>query len=126
MKRKTATTLILGITAFGGLTVGLPAAHATLSECPTGQACGWKDADYGELLVNREATSAVIVKQLGANDEISAIADKGTKDIAWYTDAGLEGQKYCENSGTNHSYVGDTWNDKFSSLIVYSNATSCP
>lgn len=125
MKKTVTAALMVGAAVFAGGVVCLPEAHAALSQCATNNACGWIDQNYVRLSVSRNATAYAVVNQLPDNDQITAIANKGTKHIGWYTDAKLSGSRYCETNKDNNPNVGKSWNDKFSSLIVYGDAKTC-
>lgn len=123
--KKTFAVAMLGAAVASGVAVGIPTAHAALSQCPSGDACGWVDANFVGLSVSDNATATKIINQLQDNDTITAIADKGTKDLGWYTDSDLNGNRYCETTNDSNANIGNKWNDQFSSLIVYSTATVC-
>ena len=110
-----------------GGSVALPlSAHAGLSQCDSGKACGWLNRDLDALLYERGAKIASSSDSLSsANDRISSVANLGTKDVGWYTDPSLSGKRLCSNNGYYYNCVGKEYNDAFNSVQVYSNSSTC-
>ncbi len=117
---------IAGIVLIAAGTLSAPlAANAALSQCNTGKACGWLNNNLDALLIERGSNTAYTSNTLGdANDRISSVANRGSKDMGWYTDINLQGSRLCNNSNSYYNSVG-SFNDTFSSIIVYSNAVTC-
>lgn len=94
-------------------------AEAAYSQCSTGRACAWRDADYtGGLLISISSSWSNF--ESGANDRASSLANRTSRQVSWYTDGGLQGTRLCVNSHSSNSWVSAKWNDKFSSVTVHS------
>jgi len=117
---RTIMAVAIGIAAVGGGAVSLPGAQAALSQCAADHACGWINENFVGLSVSRDATTPKSLSRLPDNDAITAIANKGSRAVGWYTDISMDGRRYCETPGDSNPNVGDSWNDRFSSLAVYS------
>lgn len=50
------------------------------------------------------------------NDCVSSIDNNGPNTLYYYKDATCAGEIYTNNAGTGTNYVGNFWNDSFSSL----------
>jgi hypothetical protein len=50
------------------------------------------------------------------NDCVSSLDNEGPYPISYHKDAGCSGGEYYNEIGTGTSYVGEFWNDTFSSL----------
>lgn len=110
--------------AAAALVVSGGPAQASWNQCGSGYACAWDAADYtGGLLIAQSSSWANF--ESANNDRASSIANRTSGDVGWYTAGGLAGSRYCQTSGNSNNYVGNDWNDKFSSVIVYGSGGYC-
>lgn len=104
--------------AVSGIVGTSHSAEAAYSQCLSGQACAWRDADYvGGLLIG--VSSGTRNFENASNDQASSLANRTSRQVGWYTDGSLQGSRLCIQPFSNSSWVSNTYNDKISSVIVY-------
>jgi hypothetical protein len=135
MKRIARRVAALAVAVVGATTVTLAAAGPASASCgfvTDVHHCVWKNAGnqgnadmryygwneddwtYADTSWNYPGWSAYTI-----NDKVSALNNMFAGCYnTYYTDAGYSGDALGAGSGSNWSYVGDFWNDKFSSHIA--------
>ncbi|MGN6257451.1 MAG: peptidase inhibitor family I36 protein [Solirubrobacterales bacterium] len=134
------TTLLAGIAmlAFAGVGIGpyTSSAAASINQCELQyDGCAFANANYEGGFYHwriEEGYSVHSFTGLGSvsgcttgsfNDCVSSLVNYGPVTIYYYKEAGCTGTPYTNLAGTNASYVGETWNDTFSSLHEGKNAS---
>lgn len=108
-----------------GIMAGIPAASSAGS-CLANQ-CAWANINYegGEYSspFNTPSYTEVGGPYAGCthtsfNDCASSILNNGPETVFYYENANYGGNRYENKAFTGASYVGEFWNDKFSSDII--------
>jgi hypothetical protein len=132
--------VLLAVAALGAVTA-MSANAYDAHGCPSGWACGWTNGSFGgpptylntsvSQKINTSGSVAAFVYYYNHdcpsgsnnangtwNDCISAVTNDGTTGCSadWWTSDHWNGLEYVNNWETGASYVGDYWNDRFSSL----------
>ena len=123
-KKRLAGVVAVFAMAFGASLAGGSAALGAYSQCASGAACAWNDANYtGGLLISIRSGSADF--EPASKNDASSLANRTVRDVGWYSEDGLSGSRYCQTNGNNVPSLGFGWNDNIQSVIVYGNATTC-
>jgi hypothetical protein len=115
-------TVLAVLTAAVGTGIGV-AGIASAASCPSTYACGWKDSGFGTprgqwagTNPNFQAFGQPACQTNTWNDCISSDANEGTQcTVHFFNDAGYLGGEHSVGRGVFESYVGDSFNDRFSS-----------
>jgi hypothetical protein len=101
--------------------------RATVIPCSADYTCLYEHRGYGgRRLQWRDRNQLIDLTTYEFNDKMSSWVNNNDVDARWYYDAGGRNEPYrCMNANTNNSYVGDTDNDKASSLRIYGSSTAC-
>lgn len=119
-------SLVAAVGVAAGALVAVPAtASASLGECAANEFCLWEAAGYGGLIWHRSGVHGWLNFASSINDEGSAGANKRAYDSGFNVAANGAGVYFCYNENTSNSYVGDYWNDEFSSARNWSSAAVC-
>jgi hypothetical protein len=135
MKRIARRVAALAVAVVGATTVTLAAAGPASASCGPGNTsgyyhCVWKDSNYSGPMRyfgwneddNNETDTHYNWPYWTANtinDNVSGLNNMFAGCYnTYYTDAGYSGDALGAAAGSNWSYVGDFWNDKFSSHIA--------
>lgn len=132
MKRFIRSVLLAGIAtlAISGLGSGLFTSSAAASgHCSSSyDACAWANAYWeggthawpNQFLYYvhsfTELASVSGCTHVGFNDCVSSIDNNGPNVVYYYKEAECRGGVYTNNAGTGTNYIGEFWNDTFSSM----------
>jgi len=92
-------------------------APLALSDCPSGWLCLWQDSQFSGRMLQFQSTGTwQNLTNYGFNDLMSSWANKRVYDSLWAYDANGGSTVRCMDSLSSSSYVGNTDNDKASSI----------
>ena len=123
---KKALTLfgIVALAATSFLSLDL-SADAAKSQCASGSGCIWRDINFSGGLLHAISTPSWTSYSAGTNDLASSLYNNSTRDVAWYSDHGLQGGRKCAKPNHQLHSLSGTWNDSISSVIMYSGTKYC-
>lgn len=97
-----------------------------LSDCPSGWLCLWAASQFtGRMLQFQSTGSWQNLTNYGFNDVMSSWANKRSFDSLWAYNVTGGGTVRCMDSLSSSSYVGNTDNDKASSIRNLTTDTRC-
>lgn len=124
--RRTVNAVIVAL-VLSGMIAGVALATTWTTSCSssTQKICNYKNINLQVPLaavngdVNDYANDKYPNTQDGINDSVSSTVNwYSANKVLWYTDAGPSGSSMCVPPLTAATYVGDAYNDKFSSHVV--------
>jgi hypothetical protein len=103
------------------------ASRATVIPCDAGFVCLYENDKFGGRRLQWSASGTIIsnLDQYGFNNRMTSWNNRSTKDAKWFFDINQRGTAICMNAQTRNSNVGPTYNDKASSLRIYSSSRAC-
>lgn len=108
---------------------GAPAwvlASADFTDCPAGWVCLWEHSNYsGQMVAFSECCSWKNLSDVSFNNVMSSWRNRKAVDAKIADFAGGDGDRLCLNSWSSDGWIGATWNDRASSIKVFSSDTAC-
>jgi hypothetical protein len=112
--------------ALDGGAVILNLGPTALSDCPSNWVCLWHDSQFsGRMLQFQECCQWQNLSDYGFDDQMSSWANKRDFDARWAYLPNGGGTVRCMDSHSNNSWVGNTDNDKASSIRILDTDGAC-
>ena len=99
---------------------------AAYGDCPADHVCLWEDRDYsGQMIVVFSCCDWRNLADVSFNNRMSSWRNRKGIDakVADFSDG--NGDRLCLNNNSSSAFVGSAWNDRATSIKIFSGAGAC-
>jgi hypothetical protein len=106
--------------------VAVAVQSADFADCPSGWVCLWEHSDFtGQMVAFKECCSWHNLADVGFNNQTSSWRNRKAVDAKVADLSNGDGDRLCLNSWSSDGWIGATWNDRASSIKIFSSDAAC-